>query len=139
MKKKCISLLFYIHLKVGFRRLEYLYFSETLETAKEEVELTEKEKFTYIHVNLLNPKRVVDITDISIPLCSSCTKKKTMTENTLEINYLIPNFISNCAAYLGFDGIVSLSTKDFNKKNYTFFNSYPNEFKCIECTRVNFD
>lgn len=118
--------------------INYVYFSENLDTAKYESSVDEKSKYTYIEVLLNNPKKVFDISNIGIPLFSHCYKQKDETKAKMVINYLIPNFIANCCNELHYDGIKYLSTKNLSVNNYVFFDVSSRDFELKKIRGINY-
>lgn len=118
--------------------LNYIYFSENLETAKDETNVEENKPYTFIEVELKEKKRMYDISNIGIPLFNACHKKSDNNTDKMEINYLIPNFIANCINSLGYDGIKYLSAKDLRISNYVFFDIGKKSFDILNLRGLNF-
>lgn len=119
--------------------LNPLYLSECLETAIKETGICNTDKFTWIQLKLKNELSVLDITDIDIPLFNMCHKKAEQTNFNLSIEYLIPNFISDCARFHGFDGISYRSVHDYVSKNLVLFKAGKRDFNVEKIDSRNFD
>ena len=118
--------------------INYVYFSESLEIAKTEIEVDESKPYTFIEVELIRNMKILDITDIGIPLFNACHKECDKKQDKMEINYLIPNYIANCINELKYDGIKYLSTNDLSSYNYVFFDVSKRDFEVKQIIGVNF-
>lgn len=114
-----------------------LYLSQDLEIAKKETGVVRRSRYTYIKLNIKNPLKLLNVCDKNIPLFSSC-HKMTKSKNNLKTEYLISNFVADCANELKFDGIIYYSVFDHSKKNYVLFGVGQRDFTDIELKGENY-
>ena len=113
--------------------LQTLYFSESKQGVKAELGINDKnlKKNTIIKVTNTRPFKVIDLSTNSSPIIALCNKPSN-SDSILKIEYLVPNFISQCCKYHEIDGIVYPSTHIPTEKNYAFFNIYKDSFRIID-------
>lgn len=116
-----------------------LYLAGDLETAKIETGVTEKSRYTWMEVELVNDFNLLNVTDEKIPVFDYCHKKSTKSGAVLTTEYLMPNFISDCAKDLGFDGLVFNSVHSDTVKNYVIFGAGKKDFRVIDIQGVGYD
>lgn len=119
--------------------LNPLYLCSSLDVAKLETEITALSKYTYIRINLTNKLQVLDITDSDIDLFNYCHKKAEKTSVNLYTEYLLPNFVADCAKACGFDGIIYNSVHNDTAKNYVLFEVGKRDFKVLEYHGFNYE
>lgn len=125
------------HGRFSFIGANYLYFSESLQDALLETKADIDKKYTYILVENRKDFNVLDITNLKIPLFSRCHIVVDDDDSSLKTEYLIPNYIANCAHENNFDGILynSVSGKG---KNIVLFGSGYSDFNEIETVGKNY-
>lgn len=119
--------------------LNPLYLSGKLETAMLETELNEADKYTWIKLLIKNKFSVLDITDENVPLFRVCHKKAAHGSANMYVEYLFPNYISDCARACGFEGIIYNSVRDNKIPNYVLFDAGRRDFNVIEIKGHNYE
>ena len=99
----------------------YLYTSEKLNIAKEEVNMKKEDLYTWIHLEIKNPFRILDIRNNNIPIFEYCHLKSEDKNSKINTEYLLPNYIADCAKQIGFEGVQYYSIIDNITNNYVFF------------------
>ena len=104
------------HGRFSFIGANYLYFSESLQDALLETKADIDKKYTYVAVKNKRAFNLLDITNLKVPLFSRCHIVVGDDNSSLKTEYLIPNYIANCAHDNNFDGILynSVSGKGRN-------------------------
>ncbi|MED1282063.1 RES family NAD+ phosphorylase, partial [Bacillus mycoides] len=107
-----------------------LYTCSSEQVALKEV-ASENQDYRYdiIKWELLQPISLLDLSGYDSPLVRYSSFEKT-TSNKQE--YLVPNFLSQCAKYHGITGIRYKSIVDNNELNYVFFDFEKRWFKTID-------
>lgn len=118
--------------------LNPLYLCSNLETAKSEVRLDHDAKYTIIELKLISNLLLLDICDDQIPLFNFCHHRPESQSSNLNIEYLIPNFIADCAKYSGFDGIRYSSVHNPESKNIVLFHTSKRDFKISNIEGFNY-
>ncbi len=116
-----------------------LYLSEKLEVAKEETDVKKEDRCTWIKLKIKSDLKILDVSDKNIPLFAHCHKMQESRQQMLNVEYLIPNFISDCSRNIGFDGIVYKSIHDESCKNYVLFNVGKRDFEILELKNENYN
>ena len=116
--------------------LNYLYFSDSSNAAVEET-ISSGERCTLLTVRLIKIKQILDITDENKPIFQYCHFPSGNIAEKLSIEYLFPNYVSDCAKYLGFDGIKYRSVQSAGAINYVFFNAGIDSFEKKDIQKVN--
>jgi hypothetical protein len=105
-----------------------LYISTSLEVAALETSIDEKTKYTWIELQVKSDLNVLDITNTNIPLFDQCHKQTEKNNMNLHLEYLLANYIADCAKNCGFDGIKYISVYQKNAVNYVLFNTAKRDF-----------
>lgn len=116
-----------------------LYLSENLEVSKEETEIKSDERCTWIKLKIKTHLKILDVCDKNIPLFAHCHKMQESKQQMLNIEYLIPNFISDCSRNIGFNGIIYKSVYDESFKNYVLFDIGKKDFEIIDLKNENYN
>jgi hypothetical protein len=64
---------------------------------------------------------MLDIRNLNIPIFKLCHNKVERKNDYFNIEYVLPNYISDCARKSGFDGLIYKSTVNLESTNYAFF------------------
>lgn len=115
-----------------------LYLSGKLETAKEETEVKKDDRFTWIKLKIKTDLIILDVCDKNFPLFAHCHKMQESRQQMLNVEYLIPNFISDCSRHIGYEGIIYKSIHDDSCKNYVLFNVGKRDFEILELKNENY-
>ncbi|WP_255285602.1 RES family NAD+ phosphorylase, partial [Bacillus wiedmannii] len=106
-----------------------LYTCSSGEIALKEVAVENPDyRYDIIEWELLQPVSLLDLSSYDSPLVQYSSFEKT-TSNKQE--YLLPNFLSQCAKYHGITGIRYKSIVDNSEMNYVFFDFEKKWFKTI--------
>jgi hypothetical protein len=119
--------------------LNPLYLAEKLEVALKETGVLENDKYTWMKLRIKNQFKMLNVTNDQIPLFELCHKKTSQENSNLYIEYLIPNYISDCAKYCSFEGIIYNSAQSLDDKNYVLFNAGKRDFEIMEITGNNYE
>lgn len=115
-----------------------LYISENLEIAKLETGIEAKSKYTWIELEIINNFIILDITNNEIPLFSQCHRVPESDTKSMKIEYLISNFVADCAKECEFEGIKYKSVYNQNINNYVLFHQSQRDFKVKQIISENF-
>lgn len=107
------------------------YFSDNAEVLKNEINLKDDDKYSQIEINLTKECLMLDVRDMNIPIFKLCHNKVERKNDYFNIEYVLPNYISDCARKAGFDGIIYRSTIEINATNYAFFYLAENDIQKI--------
>lgn len=107
----------------------YLYTSEKLEIAIKEVKQKKSDNYTWIELKVIKPFSIINIRDKNISLFEYCHFKSEDKKNKMNTEYLLPNFIADCAKQVGFEGIMYYSVIDNTTNNYVFFKPGKRDFE----------
>ena len=110
----------------------HLYTSTQLETAIKESDIQNTEIYTWIKIKLINELTLLDISNKKIPLFQYCHIESEDKTKSLNIEYLLPNYIADCAKHVGFNGIIYNSVTSANVVNYVFFNCGKRDFVILD-------
>jgi RES domain-containing protein len=123
------------HGKAGLGRFNFqghgeLYVCDDKKTALQEAVSSENGiKYEIIEWKLEQTLNVIDLTTSTSPLSKYCNfQKKTLNGQ----EYIIPNFLAQCAKYHRIAGIRYNSVKDNNVNNYVFFDIKQEWFQPIK-------
>ncbi|MGH1276637.1 RES family NAD+ phosphorylase, partial [Bacillus cereus] len=105
-----------------------LYTCDKKEIAVKECVKEENVTVDVIEWELIENIKLIDLTDIDSPLVQYCSFSA-VTSSGLE--YLVPNFIAQCAKSKGIDGIVFISNQKSDALNYVFFDHQKKWFKTL--------
>ena len=118
--------------------LNPLYLCSDLNIAKQEVGVEKESKYTYIKIKIKNAFNVLDICDREIPLFNFCYHNPENKNDNLHTEYLLPNYISDCAKYHKFEGIKYMSIYDKNVTNLVLFSAGKRDFEIVDISGVNY-
>ena len=116
-----------------------LYLTDNLETALLETGVTSTDKYTYARLKIVNPFFVLNITNDQIPLFRLCHKRAEKNNSNMYVEYLLSNYISDCAKSCSFEGIVYNSVQTIGRKNYVLFSAGKRDFDTIEIKGFNYE
>jgi len=119
--------------------LNPLYLTSDLNTALLETGTRESDKYTFMNVQLKNNFDFLNITNEQIPLFNFCHKRTENKQQNLKVEYLIPNYISDCSKANGFEGIIYNSVYKINALNYVFFNAGKRDFTVKKLEGKNYE
>ena len=105
------------------------YFSEDRDVPMKEVGIRDGDRYTIVQVRLVQDKRMLDVRDIDVPLFRLCQSKVEKKSDYYSVEYILPNFVADCARKVGFDGLVYRSAVDDAKTNYVFFYLTPQDIE----------
>lgn len=111
------------------------YYSDSI--LKEEVGLQNEDSYTTIEVELQSKFNMLDVRSYDIPIFYLCHDKVDEKNRNYNKQYLLPNYISDCAKYNDFDGIIFKSVLNDKITNYAFFNLSMRDIKVIEKNNYN--
>ncbi|WP_084374945.1 RES family NAD+ phosphorylase, partial [Neobacillus soli] len=77
--------------------------------------------------------KMIDLTDVNSPLVQYCSFS---ADTSSGLEYLVPNFIAQCAKSKGLAGIVYISNQDSNALNYVFFDYQKGWFKTLNINEI---
>uniref|UniRef100_UPI001BB35331 RES family NAD+ phosphorylase n=1 Tax=Bacillus hominis TaxID=2817478 RepID=UPI001BB35331 len=86
-----------------------------------------------IEWELIEDIKLIDLTDIESPLVQYCSFS---AETSSGLEYLVPNFIAQCAKSKGIAGIVFISAQKSDALNYVFFDYQKGWFKTLGVDEV---
>jgi hypothetical protein len=109
----------------------YLYTSDKLKTAIVEVCIEEGDTYTWIKLILITKLKMLDIRNSKIPLFEYCNYPAPKEKKQLTTEYLLPNYVADCAKYNNCDGIIYNSVRVENSINYVFFKAGRSNFGII--------
>jgi RES domain len=115
-----------------------LYLSEDLEIAKKEAGVISSTKYTYIELQIKRSFSLLDITENEIPLFKSCHTKADNPESNMHIEYLLPNYISDCAKINKFEGIIYRSIHSDIINNIVIYESSKRDFNILTLQGFNY-
>jgi len=118
--------------------LNPLYLADSLNTALIEARVTEIDKYTLIKIIVKTPFTILNITNDQIPLFNLCHKKTESINANMYVEYLIPNYISDCAKACDYEGIIYNSVNSLVNKNYVLFNPGKRDFTMVEIKGINY-
>jgi len=116
-----------------------LYLCEKLETALNEASVDHTSKYTWMKVKIVNAFEMLNITNNEIPLFKSCHRRTEDGNKNMYTEYLVPNYISDCAKHIGFDGIIYNSVYDCNCKNFVLYKAGKRDFTVEDIKGVNYE
>jgi len=108
------------------------YFSDSAEVLKMEININKDDKYSQIEIKLKKQCLMLDIRNLDIPVFKMCHNKIERANDYFNIEYVLPNYLSDCARKSGFDGIIYRSTIDYNATNYAFFYLTENDIEKID-------
>ncbi|MBN2324630.1 MAG: RES family NAD+ phosphorylase [Spirochaetes bacterium] len=112
--------------------LSTLYFADSKDGAISEIHEEGKSvTFTMIRAKLIRTLRILDLSDDSSPIISLCNKPLQNRSNN-NVEYLVPNFLSQCCKYHDIHGFVYQNSKFPNSKSYTFINVFKDSFSVLK-------
>lgn len=116
------------HLFIGVNGQGELY---TCGNKEVEAVKDSNKKYEVIEWRLNKEVKMLDLTNKKSELVKFFLFKK---ESNNAREYLLPNFISQCAKFHGISGIMVTSTIDISITNYVFFDFEKKWFDCINLT-----
>lgn len=105
-----------------------LYLCEKLDIALSEADVDDSSKYTWMKVKISNVFEMLNITNTEIPLFKSCHRRTEDGSRSMYTEYLVPNYISDCAKHIGFDGITYSSVYDYSCKNFVLYKAGKRDF-----------
>ncbi|MFJ9960525.1 RES family NAD+ phosphorylase [Streptomyces avermitilis] len=105
-----------------------LYTCDNKEIAIRECVKDKDTTFDVIDWELIEPVKMIDLTNKKHPLVEFCTYS---LESSSGLDYLVPNFIAQCAKSKGITGIVYRSKFNDDVYNYVFFDYQYNWFRLV--------
>jgi hypothetical protein len=86
-----------------------------------------------IEWELVEKVKLIDLTERDCPLIKFCNFSVQTSKN---LEYLVPNFISQCAKLKGLTGFVFTSTIDKNAHNFVFFDYLDRWFRFVKIEEI---
>jgi hypothetical protein len=86
-----------------------------------------------IEWELIEKVKLMDLTEKDCPLIKFCNFSVQTSKN---LEYLVPNFISQCAKLKGLTGIIFTSSVDKNALNYVFFDYLTRWFRFVKIEEI---
>lgn len=111
------------------------YYSDSI--LKEEVGLQSEDSYTTIEVELQSKFDMLDVRGYNIPIFYLCHDRADEKNGNYNKQYLLPNYISDCAKFNGFDGIIFKSVVNEEITNYAFFYLSMRDIKVIKKNNYN--
>ncbi|MEH6940100.1 RES domain-containing protein, partial [Bacillus sp. JJ664] len=105
-----------------------LYTCSNKEVAVTECKKGNNDVIDVVEWEVLENLNLIDLTNKESPLVKYCSYN---ADTSLGLEYLVPNFISQCAKSKGITGLVHKSTKDENALNYVFFDYLEKWFRFV--------
>ncbi|MGG4446580.1 RES family NAD+ phosphorylase, partial [Brevibacillus porteri] len=109
-----------------------LYTCDNKETAIEELKVSSASCVDVVTWRLQTPLDVLDLVEVDSPLVRYCSYTKQTATN---LEYLVPNFLSQCAKFVGIHGIRFRSNMNNQVINYVFFDFEHRYFKTVNLER----
>ena len=108
------------------------YFSEDETVLKNEICLEENDRYSKVKISIQKDLVVYDIRDTNIPLNYMAHRIPDKKDDGLCFEYLLPNFIADCAKHAGFDGILYRSVYSNDAINYALFDLRIQDIEIID-------